>query len=69
MAGPEAGKHLVLHLVDDLGFDPVDAGDLGESWRQQPGTPVYGKDYDAAGVKAALARATPERPAEFRALP
>ncbi|MDX6344869.1 MAG: 8-hydroxy-5-deazaflavin:NADPH oxidoreductase [Trebonia sp.] len=69
VACPEAGKELVLSLVDDLGFDPVDAGDLRESWRQQPGTPVYGKDYDAAGVKAALAQATPERPAEFRALP
>jgi predicted dinucleotide-binding enzyme len=69
VAGPEAGKDLVLRLVDDLGFDPVDAGDLKESWRQQPGTPVYGKDYDAAGVKAALAQATPQRPAEFRALP
>ncbi len=33
-------------LVDELGFDPVDAGPLDESWRQQPGTPVYGKDYD-----------------------
>jgi hypothetical protein len=69
VAGPEAGKELVLSLVDDLGFDPVDAGDLRESWRQQPGTPVYGKDYNATGVKAALAQATPERPAEFRALP
>jgi len=60
-------KQVVLDLVDSLGFDPVDAGSLEESWRQQPGTPVYGKDYDAAGVVKALAEATPERPAEFRA--
>jgi 8-hydroxy-5-deazaflavin:NADPH oxidoreductase len=69
VAGPEAGKDLVQRLVDDLGFDPVDAGDLKESWRQQPGTPVYGKNYDAAGVAAALAEAKPQRLAEFRALP
>jgi 8-hydroxy-5-deazaflavin:NADPH oxidoreductase len=36
---PDA-KSAVLRLVDDLGFDPVDGGDLDESWRQQPGTPA-----------------------------
>jgi predicted dinucleotide-binding enzyme len=61
------GKDTVFALVDELGFDPVDGGTLEESWRQQPGTPVYGKDLDADGAKAALAEAPPERPAEFRA--
>jgi predicted dinucleotide-binding enzyme len=55
-----AAKATVLALVDDLGFDPVDAGSLDESWRQQPGTPVYGADLDAEGVRQALAKATPE---------
>ena len=54
-------------IRDRLGFDPVDAGPLEESWRQQPGTPVYGKDYDAPRTRQALAEAPPERPAEFRA--
>jgi hypothetical protein len=63
----EAAKAVVMRLVDELGFDPVDAGTLDESWRQQPGSPVYGRDYDADGVRRALAEATPERPAEFRA--
>ena len=54
-------------MVDDLGFDPVDAGSLAESWRQQPGTPVYGKDFDAPGVERALIEASPDRPAEFKA--
>ena len=61
------GKDLVLSLVDQRGFDPVDAGPIEESWRQQPGTPVYGKDYDAEQTRRALAEASPERPAEFRA--
>jgi predicted dinucleotide-binding enzyme len=60
-------KQLVFDLVDQLGFEPVDGGTLDDSWRQQPGTPVYGKDYDAERVRTALAEAPPERPAEFRA--
>jgi 8-hydroxy-5-deazaflavin:NADPH oxidoreductase len=63
------GKDLVFALVDQLGFDPVDGGPIEESWRQQPGTPVYGKDLGAGAAIAALAEATPERPAEFRATP
>ena len=54
----ETAKSVVLALVDELGFDPVDAGGLAESWRQQPGTPVYGSDLDADGVRAALVAAT-----------
>ena len=61
------GKDLVFAVVDELGFEPVDGGTIEESWRQQPGTPVYGKDFDAAATIAALAEAPVERPAEFRA--
>lgn len=68
VAGDGIGpKAVVMTLIDELGFDPVDAGDLSESWRQQPGTPVYGANLHAAGVRAALAAASPERPAAFRA--
>jgi len=68
VAGDEAAaKAAVLNLVDALGFDPVDAGGLDDSWRQQPGSPVYGKDFDAAGVGAALAAAHEERTPEWRA--
>jgi predicted dinucleotide-binding enzyme len=61
------GKRVVFELIDALGFDPVDGGTLAESWRQQPGTPVYGKDFDAAEVARALTEASPERPPAFRA--
>ncbi len=68
VAGDDAkAKAVVMKLVDELGFDPVDAGSLDESWRQQPGTPVYAADLDSAGVKRALADAPRERPASFRA--
>jgi len=62
-----AGRQVVSDLVDALGFDPVDGGTLAESWRQQPGTPVYGSDLPAEEALAALAAATPERPEKFRA--
>jgi 8-hydroxy-5-deazaflavin:NADPH oxidoreductase len=58
-------KAVVMHLVDEIGFDPVDAGTLDESWRQQPATPVYAQDLDAQGVRDALARASKERTPEF----
>lgn len=57
----EAAKAVVSRLVDELGFDPVDAGGLDDSWRQQPGTPVYGADLDAEGARRALAEAVPTR--------
>jgi len=60
-------KRTVMELVDALGFDPIDAGTIDESWRQQPGTPVYAADLDAAGATRALAEASPERPENLRA--
>ncbi|CAN7689046.1 NADPH-dependent F420 reductase [Mycolicibacterium frederiksbergense] len=61
------GRELVHGIVEQLGFDPVDAGPISESWRQQPGTPVYGKDFDVENTLKALAEATPERTAEWSA--
>ncbi|MEU5656745.1 NAD(P)-binding domain-containing protein [Streptomyces sp. NPDC047737] len=62
-----AAKQRVRDLIDELGFDTVDAGGIDESWRQQPGTPVYGNRGDAAAIEKALAEASPERTAEWRA--
>ena len=56
-----AAKAKIMALIDELGFDPVDVGGLDESWRQQPGSPVYTKDHDIAGVREALAAARRER--------
>ena len=37
-------KQLVMALLDQMGFDAIDAGPLSESWRYQPGTPAYCPD-------------------------
>ena len=63
----DAAKTVVLKLIDELGFDSVDAGGLDESWRQQPGTPVYTKDFDADGVRRGLHEASKDRTPEWRA--
>lgn len=60
-------KQRVIELLDELGFDGVDAGTIDESWRQQPGTPVYATDHDVEGVKKALSEASKERTPEWRA--
>jgi predicted dinucleotide-binding enzyme len=60
-------KKTVMDLVNELGFDAVDAGGLDESWRQQPGSPVYTYDFDADGVRRALAQASKERTPKWRA--
>ncbi|MFD5204504.1 NADPH-dependent F420 reductase [Streptomyces sp. NPDC058375] len=60
-------KQVVRDLIDELGFDTVDSGGLDDSWRQQPGTPVYGSRGDVDDIAKALAEASPERTAEWRA--
>jgi hypothetical protein len=62
-----SAKQAVLQLVNELGFDGVDDGGLDDSWRQQPGTPVYDKNLDSAGVRNALAEARNERLPQWRA--
>ncbi|AHM58801.1 NADP oxidoreductase coenzyme F420-dependent [Flammeovirgaceae bacterium 311] len=53
----EEHKKVAAELVDQTGFDTVDGGSLAESWRQEPGTPAYCTELDAAALKQALAAA------------
>ncbi len=70
VAGDDARtKSKAMALIDGVGFDAVDAGGIKESWRQQPGSPGYLKDYDVRGVRRALAEASAERQPEWRATP
>ncbi|MCM6762885.1 NAD(P)-binding domain-containing protein [Rathayibacter sp. ZW T2_19] len=43
----DQGKAAVSALVDDLGFEPVDAGTLAESWRTEPESGAYTRLYAA----------------------
>ena len=36
---------VVTRFLDSIGYGAVDYGPLAESWRQQPGEPVYGTAY------------------------
>ncbi|RYE94852.1 MAG: NADP oxidoreductase [Myxococcales bacterium] len=67
VAGDDAtAKGKALALVDELGFEPIDAGTLADSWRQQPGTPVYVRDLDEPRTREALAGADHARIADYR---
>lgn len=47
-------KEKVAGLVDDSGFDSLDIGDLENSWRQQPGSPIYCTDLTLSQLKGNL---------------
>lgn len=67
VAGDDArGKAIAMQLVDDAGFDPVDAGSLAESWRQQPGTPAYCTELTRDELQKALAQADKEKAPQQR---
>jgi len=46
----------VLELINDLGFDPVDAGELESGLALQPGGPVFGAGHTAAELSSLLTR-------------
>lgn len=55
IAGDDAqGKALVTVLLDEFGFDVVDAGGLAEGWRFEAGTPVYCVPLNQEQLKAGL---------------
>jgi 8-hydroxy-5-deazaflavin:NADPH oxidoreductase len=52
-----AAKETVTHLLDEFGFDTVDAGPLSEGWRIQRDTPGYGPRRTAEELRRDLAAA------------
>jgi predicted dinucleotide-binding enzyme len=58
IAGDDDGaKAVVTHLLDQFGFDTVDAGPLKEGWRIQRDTPGYGPRRNAEELRGDLAAA------------
>ena len=52
-----AAKRVVMELIDEIGFDPVDADGLVEGGRKmQPGAPVYNNPIDADEMEELLTR-------------
>jgi predicted dinucleotide-binding enzyme len=67
VAGDEArAKQIVMGLVNDIGFDPVDGGSLEDSWRQQPSTPAYCCDYDAEKTRQGITAAVKGKAEKIR---
>jgi predicted dinucleotide-binding enzyme len=57
----ESAKSTVAALLDDLGFDVVDAGPLAEGWRYQRDEPAYVSRQNADELRANLAAARRSR--------
>jgi len=58
VAGDDAdAKSVVMRLIEEIGFAPVDAGTLRDGGRkQQPGSAIYNKPMTGKEAKAALVR-------------
>ena len=73
MALPIAGddkhsKELSSILINDSGFDSLDYGTLQDSWKQQPGSPVYCTDLTLAQLKKSILKTNKEILPEKREL-
>ncbi|MER2129167.1 NAD(P)-binding domain-containing protein [Solibacillus sp.] len=58
VAGDDEGhKQIIMNLVNECGFDTVDAGSIAASWNMQPGTPAYCTELTKEELTAALQKA------------
>ena len=53
----EQHKNIAATLINDSGFDALDTGNLVDSWRQQPGSPVYCTDLPLRQLKQNITKA------------
>lgn len=67
ISGDDAqAKEIVSGLINEAGFDVVDAGSLESSWRHQPGTPAYCTELNVTELKQALNDAVKENASQIR---
>lgn len=57
----DADREITEQLVDETGFDAFYTGSLADSWRQQPGAPVYCTDLTMQEIQAVIDTAQRER--------
>jgi predicted dinucleotide-binding enzyme len=62
----DKAKKIISDLINEAGFDAVDAGSLSESWRHQPGTPAYCTELNAEELKQALTDGVKENASRLR---
>ena len=53
-ADDQQAKDVIIGLIDEIGFDGVDAGGLDASWRQQLGGALYCTDLSASRLKEVM---------------
>jgi predicted dinucleotide-binding enzyme len=56
----EHSIQIAIELGNAIGFDSFHAASLADSWRQQPGTPVYTRDLDLGAARTAITNARNE---------
>ena len=44
-------KEIIFALANEMGFDAFDTGTIAQSWKQQPGSPIYCRDITLAEMK------------------
>lgn len=62
----EKAKKVVSSLINDTGFDAVNAGVLLDSWSHQPGTPAYCTELGEEELKKALTAGVKADAADIR---
>jgi predicted dinucleotide-binding enzyme len=60
-ADRETDREVTMRLVNDTGFDAFYTGSLNDSWRQQPGAPIYCTDLTLKEIETFIDTAEKER--------
>jgi predicted dinucleotide-binding enzyme len=60
-ADRDSDRTITMKLVEETGFDAFDTGSLADSWRQQPGAPIYCTDLTINEIQAVVNSAERER--------
>lgn len=62
----QAHKQIIIDVVNDCGFDAVDAGSIAASWNMQPGTPAYCTELTKEQLTLALQKADKQNAPQLR---
>jgi predicted dinucleotide-binding enzyme len=60
-ADRETDRNITKQLIEDTGFDAFDTGSLDDSWRQQPGAPIYCTDLTLNEIESLINTTERER--------